>query len=146
MQVSTVLINLDLSKIQKNKMNVCYSNSYHNSIDCYNTATPAFPTKLYNMLAEAVNAGKESIVAWNPDGKSFKANDPKKFVVEILPNHFKQTQYKSFQRQLNFYGFVRITHGQSEGSYENPFICSWKQKTSSKYQENSKEEAETSLH
>ena len=82
--------------------------------------TQSFPYKLYHMMQDVEYHGKEDIVCWNPDGRSFIVQDPKKFVSEILPGHFKQTKYKSFQRQLNFYGFLRITTGRLQGSYQHP--------------------------
>jgi hypothetical protein len=64
-----------------------------------------------------------SIVSWNEDGRTFYVRDQDKFEVAILPKFFiKQTRYRSFQRQLNFYNFKRITKGPFEGSYGHP-LC-----------------------
>jgi len=82
--------------------------------------TASFPVKLYRMLSEVEKDGKQSIVTWNPDGRTLQVLNHKKFVSEILPNYFKQSKYKSFQRQLNFYGFQRVSHGPLEGSYGHP--------------------------
>jgi hypothetical protein len=102
------LKNLDLSKIKSHKQPS--NNNTRNQI------TP-FPLKLYRMLEEAENQGNEHIVSWHPDGRSFHVHNAETFVEVVLPHHFKQTKYKSFQRQLNFYGFQRITSGHHEGSY-----------------------------
>ena len=78
-----------------------------------------FPVKLHLLLTEAeepTNAYLASIVSWNDDGTSFKVHDPDKFVKSIADERFKQTRYKSFQRQLNLYGFNRIIRGHLKGS------------------------------
>jgi hypothetical protein len=103
------LKNLDLSKIKSHNKRL-QNNHTRNQI------TP-FPLKLYRMLEEVENQGNEHIVSWHPDGRSFHVHNTEKFVEVVLPHHFKQTKYKSFQRQLNFYGFQRITSGPLEGSY-----------------------------
>ena len=79
-----------------------------------------FPVKLYRMLEDARRQGQEHIVSWLPDGESFQVHNPTRFVEEVLPLHFNQKKYKSFQRQLNFYGFLRVTSGPLEGSYGHP--------------------------
>jgi hypothetical protein len=69
------------------------------------------------MLEDAANKGFEDIVSWQPGGNSFKVLKPKLFAATIMRRHFKQTQYKSFQRQLNIYGFQRIHYGPNMGGY-----------------------------
>jgi len=84
-----------------------------------------FAWKLYEML-ETVHKNKvdTDIVSWVDDGKVFKVHDLKRFVDEIVPTYFKQSKYKSFQRQLYFYGFIRETaagkEGHTPGSYRHP--------------------------
>ena len=65
----------------------------------------------------------KQIVSWNEDGRSFYVRDQDKFEIAILPKFFvKQNRYRSFQRQLNFYNFKRITKGPLDGSYGHP-LC-----------------------
>jgi len=84
-----------------------------------------FAWKLYEML-ETVHKNKvdTDIVSWVDDGKAFKVHDLKRFVDEIVPTYFKQSKYKSFQRQLYFYGFTREAssgkEGHTPGSYRHP--------------------------
>ena len=68
-----------------------------------------FPCKLYRMLMETESRGLTHIVSWHKDGKCFRVHDQKAFVEEILPQYFKKSKYRSFQRQCNLYGFSRIT-------------------------------------
>ena len=53
-------------------------------------------------------------------GRCFRVHDPIKFVSMVLPHYFSQTKYRSFQRQLNHYGFERIVKGPLEGYYKHP--------------------------
>ena len=77
-----------------------------------------FPYKLQKMLITTAAEGKDDIVSWlEPEGRSFKVHQVKKFVDTVLPVFFKQTKIKSFQRQLNLWGFLRIVEGESKGAY-----------------------------
>jgi len=84
-----------------------------------------FAWKLYEML-ETVHKNEvdTDIVSWVDNGYAFKVHDLKRFVDEIVPTYFKQSKYKSFQRQLYFYGFIRETssgkEGHTPGSYRHP--------------------------
>jgi hypothetical protein len=69
------------------------------------------------MLEDAAKKGFEDIVSWQPGDNSFKVLKPKLFAATIMRRHFKQTQYKSFQRQLNIYGFQRVHYGPNMGGY-----------------------------
>ena len=78
-----------------------------------------FPVKLHLLLTEAEEPSNKHLailVSWNDDGTSFKVHEPEKFVKDIAVQRFKQTRYKSFQRQLNLYGFNRIIRGDLKGS------------------------------
>ena len=67
-----------------------------------------FPYKLYDMLEEADLKGFADIVSWLPNRMSFQVHDVPAFVEKVLPQYFgSQTHFRSFQRQLNFYSFVR---------------------------------------
>lgn len=79
-------------------------------------ATP-FPWKLHEMLEDAAKEGNESIVSWQSHGYSFLVHKPKLFVEKIMPTYFNQSKFASFQRQLNLYGFQRLTAGRDKGAY-----------------------------
>ncbi|CAJ1950858.1 unnamed protein product [Cylindrotheca closterium] len=81
-----------------------------------------FPVKLYKMIMHLAERGQDDIVSWGPGGASFLVHDTERLVSEALPTYFNQTKYKSFQRQLNFYGFERILEGPLEGSYWHPMF------------------------
>lgn len=81
--------------------------------------TVPFPMKLHNMLEHIAQneTHLSSIVTWQPHGRSFIVQDINKFAEEVLPRFFQQKKYASFQRQLNLYGFTRLTKGPDRGSY-----------------------------
>jgi hypothetical protein len=76
-----------------------------------------FPWKLHEMLDTAEKEGREFIVSWLPQGNGFRVHSSESFVSRVMPRYFKQTKYKSFQRQLNIWGFQRIIQGSDKGGY-----------------------------
>lgn len=76
-----------------------------------------FPEKLHFMLSQMEQNESSHIVNWQPHGRCFVVHKPKEFVEEIMPRFFRQTKMTSFQRQLNLYGFSRLTTGPDRGGY-----------------------------
>jgi len=92
--------------------------------------TVPFPFKLHTLLEQIEQDGFGHIVSWQPHGRAFVIHDKKTFVDQIMPNYFKQTKLTSFQRQLNLYGFTRLSRGTDAGGYYHelflrnmPFLC-----------------------
>jgi hypothetical protein len=56
------------------------------------------------------------LYSWQIHGRCFIVHKPDKF-KEILPRYFKLSKIQSFQRQLNLYGFQRLTVGADKGAY-----------------------------
>jgi len=79
-----------------------------------------FPLKLHRLLEDVENTKQQEIVSWNPDGESFTIIQPKVFADSIMVKYFRQTKYKSFQRQMNLYGFTREVRGKIRGVYSHP--------------------------
>lgn len=81
-----------------------------------------FPWRLHRMLEEADMNGNEfaNIASWLPDGIHFKIHDSDAFMAQVVPLYFKQKSYKSFQRQLHFYGFQRMFKGPNQGGFYHP--------------------------
>jgi len=76
-----------------------------------------FPVKLHRMLRQIEFEGKQDIVSFCSHGRAFLIHKPKRFESEIMTRFFRQTRVQSFQRQLNLYGFKRITRGPDTGGY-----------------------------
>lgn len=76
-----------------------------------------FPLKLHELLEKVDEEGLQHIVSWQPHGRAFVVREPKKFVADLMPRFFRQTKLTSFQRQLNLYGFSRLTRGPDSGGY-----------------------------
>mmetsp|Transcript_20005 Transcript_20005/g.25923 ORF Transcript_20005/g.25923 Transcript_20005/m.25923 type:complete len:756 (-) Transcript_20005:63-2330(-) len=82
-----------------------------------------FPKQLHQLLSNNSMHGHgpphnvQHIVSWQPHGRAFLVRNSKKMESEVLLRYFKQTKIKSFLRQLNKWGFKRITKGIDEGCY-----------------------------
>jgi hypothetical protein len=74
-----------------------------------------FPLKLHKMLEDLEKRGQQHLISWHDDGRSFVIHEPKVFACTMMQNYFRQTHYKSFQRQLNLYAFKRASRGPSRG-------------------------------
>ena len=59
----------------------------------------------------------DNVISWMPHGRAFLVKEPKVFAVVMLPQYFKQSKFMSFTRQLNLWGFKRITRGPDAGAY-----------------------------
>ncbi|ORE14862.1 hypothetical protein BCV71DRAFT_229038 [Rhizopus microsporus] len=64
-----------------------------------------FISKLFSIVNDAHN---QHLIAWNNTGTSFFIYNATRFSQDVLPIHFKHSNYSSFVRQLNMYGFHKI--------------------------------------
>lgn len=62
-----------------------------------------FVRRLHDMLVEEKNRG---VVEWRKGLLVLHSTD--KFAKEILPKYFNTKNFKTFRRQLNYYGFVHV--------------------------------------
>lgn len=77
----------------------------------------SFPLKLQRILDQLERDGQDDVLSWLPHGRAFIVHDVERFVEEILPLHFNQTKYSSFQRQCHMYHMLRISNGADKGAY-----------------------------
>ncbi|RCH92578.1 stress-responsive transcription factor hsf1 [Rhizopus stolonifer] len=71
---------------------------------------PAFLNKLYGMVDDA---STDDLIRWAPDGLSFLVLRHEEFAKKVLPRFFKHSNFSSFVRQLNMYGFHKVPHLQN---------------------------------
>merc|ERR1712187_277215 len=73
---------------------------------------PIFCYKVWQLIDDEKN---REFVKWSNTGRSFIIINKDKFAKEVLPNYFKHNKINSFIRQLNNFGFKKLT-GLQEGS------------------------------
>lgn len=112
--------------------------------------TVPFPEKLHQMLDYSEKNGLHEIVGFFPHGRAFAIHKPAQFVNNIMPKFFKQSRFTSFQRQVNLYGFRRLSQGPDSGGYYHelflkgrPGLCINMKRTKVKGVTKSKNEPDT---
>uniref|UniRef100_A0A7S1YYJ9 HSF-type DNA-binding domain-containing protein n=1 Tax=Trieres chinensis TaxID=1514140 RepID=A0A7S1YYJ9_TRICV len=80
-----------------------------------------FPMKMHQALERMDQDDLGHVCSWQPHGRAFVVHKTKEF-ESILPVYFGKMKLASFQRQLNLYGFRRLTHGQDKGGYYHEFF------------------------
>ena len=72
-----------------------------------------FPVKLHRLLNEtSSDKDRENIISWTADGRSFRVHDKARFASEIMPEYFGSLKYRSFQKNLNMWGFCAVRRGE----------------------------------
>ena len=88
--------------------------SMTSSLPISETGRVTFPIKLHRILCDESNA---AVISWLEHGKAWKVHNPERFEAEIIPSNFKLTKLSSFTRQVNGWGFRRITKGADKGGF-----------------------------
>ena len=63
-----------------------------------------FPNLLYSILQSDDHS---HIISWMPNGRAFIIQNLRNLEADVLPLYFKTSKLKSFQKQLNIYGYKR---------------------------------------
>lgn len=89
---------------------MCDSNSDKGSISELESVVrksnpPPFLLKTY-MLVE--DPATDNVISWNAQGTAFVVWQPAEFARDLLPTLFKHSNFSSFVRQLNTYGFRKV--------------------------------------
>ncbi|PIN24568.1 hypothetical protein CDL12_02684 [Handroanthus impetiginosus] len=74
---------------------------------------PPFLLKTYALVEDPATDG---VISWNSDGTAFVVWQPAEFARDLLPTLFKHSNFSSFVRQLNTYGFHKVAANRWEFS------------------------------
>jgi hypothetical protein len=96
------------------------------------------------------NQKNSHLIFWSLSGNTFLVNDAKRLAEEILPNYFK-SNFNSFVRQLNMYGFHKVLNAErrkeDQTQREEPelweFVHPWVQRGRPEQLQHVKRKAET---
>ncbi|XP_037866735.1 heat shock factor-d isoform X4 [Bombyx mori] len=75
-------------------------------------SVPAFLGKLWKLVNDSET---NQLISWSPGGKTFVIKNQADFARELLPLYYKHNNMASFIRQLNMYGFHKITSVENGG-------------------------------
>ncbi|KAK9760109.1 hypothetical protein K7432_016200 [Basidiobolus ranarum] len=67
---------------------------------------PPFVLNLHKILSEPSYC---DMIAWEQSGTRFVIKDPISFASTVLPQYYETNKFTSFSRQLNIYGFHRVS-------------------------------------
>ena len=63
-----------------------------------------------------------NIVSWSPEGDAITIDSHNELLESILAKYFNLTKISSFVRQLNLYGFNKISERGSQMMYKHPYF------------------------
>ncbi|KAI0225643.1 Heat shock factor protein 1 [Lamellibrachia satsuma] len=75
--------------------------------DAVPASVPAFLGKLWILVEDAAN---NDLIGWDSSGTSFHIFEQGRFAKDVLPYYFKHSNVASFIRQLNMYGFHKMSN------------------------------------
>ncbi|CAA3019558.1 heat stress transcription factor B-3-like [Olea europaea subsp. europaea] len=77
------------------------------------SSPPPFLLKTYMLVEDPTT---DEVISWNENGTGFIVRQPAEFARDLLPTLFKHSNFSSFVRQLNTYGFRKVATSRWEFS------------------------------
>lgn len=84
--------------------------SMKNSLQSRHHDVPKFLLQLFDILHNE----SSTIIKWNEEGNAVQIYDQEAVTTQILPKYFNHTNFHSFQRQLNYFGFRKWTKSRTD--------------------------------
>lgn len=79
--------------------------------------------KFLLLLYEILQSENARVIKWSDDGLSLQILDPAVVTDKILPKYFNHTNFHSFQRQLNYFGFRKWTKSKTDiCTFSHPYF------------------------
>ncbi|PWN21276.1 winged helix DNA-binding domain-containing protein, partial [Microstroma glucosiphilum] len=63
---------------------------------------------VYKLMKMVSDPESQHLISFNPSGTSVVVTNFDDFAKDVLPKHFKHSNFSSFIRQLNMYGFYKV--------------------------------------
>ncbi|KAF0694412.1 Aste57867_14709 [Aphanomyces stellatus] len=74
-------------------------------------------------LYDMISSDEGDCIRWSDDGASFVVVNSSKLAWEALPKYFKHNKFRSFQQQLNMYGFQKWSKARAPAcTYSHPLF------------------------
>lgn len=80
---------------------------------------PPFVRKIFQLVSDT---NTNNIVSWSDNGKNFTIWNAHAFQKQILPQFFKHNNLCSFIRQLNTYGFHKVSSPSENLQFSHPYF------------------------
>lgn len=83
--------------------------------------TSIFPLRMHQCLSRLDADGLSHLCSWQPHGRAFVVHRPREFEA-VMGRYFGKMKLCSMQRQLNLYGFNRISTGPDKGAHYHEYF------------------------
>eukprot|EP00568_Trieres_chinensis_P006888 CAMPEP_0183301676 /NCGR_PEP_ID=MMETSP0160_2-20130417/7710_1 /TAXON_ID=2839 ORGANISM="Odontella Sinensis, Strain Grunow 1884" /NCGR_SAMPLE_ID=MMETSP0160_2 /ASSEMBLY_ACC=CAM_ASM_000250 /LENGTH=581 /DNA_ID=CAMNT_0025464331 /DNA_START=30 /DNA_END=1772 /DNA_ORIENTATION=- len=80
-----------------------------------------FPTKTFDLVCHC-DEHDPDVCAWDEDGVAFIIKDVARLESQYLPKKFDHSNFQSFVRQLNLYGFRNVSKEKESGDVSSQYI------------------------
>ncbi|KAG1703095.1 hypothetical protein DVH05_008007 [Phytophthora capsici] len=95
-------------------MSVCSTSSSTSSSSSEPVPKRGWVAPFLLHLHQMLRREDEKIIRWAEDGMAFQILDKDAMATQILPKYFKNKNFSSFQRQLNYFGFRKWSKARAQ--------------------------------